>query len=335
MNLKRCAALAALGVSLATAPASSEEVLRFATLGVPGIHLNVQMLHPWAALINERGKGVVQLDVRDGPAFANTVNYFDRIVNDVSQVSWGNQTVVTGKFVASSVTGLPLLAKKSEPASVAFWRTYKSGVFGSEYDDIEPLMLCVWPQAQLHLTKPIRSLDNLSGIKVVTGSRPLGHLVSALGGAPISLPLMETYSALQRGVADGTFMMYTAFEPFKLGEVTTYHVETELGSAGGMVFMMKKRFEALPEAARKVLTDNSGEAKTRELGRFWDSVEITGRNLVFGKPNHQFVTLSPAQQADWAKKAEDVAATWVKETPNGERVLAAFKAELAKAEAGR
>jgi len=329
-------ALAVLASALVATTASAEEVvLRFATLGVPGIHLNVQMLHPWAALINERGKGVVQLDVRDGPAFASTVNYYDRIVNDISQVSWGNQTVVAGKFVTSTVTSLPLLTKKSEQSSVAFWRTYQTGVFGSEYDDIQPLMLCVFPQAQLHLTAPVKSLDNLSGLKVIAATRALTNFVTSLGGAPVTLPLADTYSALQRGVADGTLMMYTAFEPFKLGEVTTYHVESELGSAGGMVFMMKKKFDELPEAARKVLTDNSGEAKTRELGRFWDHVEVTGRDLVFGKPNHQFVTLSPAQQVVWAKKAEEAAAQWAKETPNGERVLATFKAELVKAEAGQ
>ena len=58
-------------------------------------------------------------------------------------------------------------------------------------------------------------------------------------------------------------------QPYKLAEVTSYHYEMRLGASTGMVFMAKKRYDALPPAAKKILDDNSGEAASRAWGKWW------------------------------------------------------------------
>jgi len=327
-------AAAVLAVA-ATAPgAQAQEVtLRFATTNPPVAHLNQQILHPWAARINAQGKGVVQLDVRDGPAFASPNNYFDRVVEDVAQVAWGIQSVVAGKFVLSNVVTLPFVAQRSESASAAFWRLYDKKMFGAEYDDVQPLFLAALPQAGLHFRKELTKLDDLAGLKVIGGN--LADTLSALGATPLSINLADQYEALQRGMADGTAMMYTAFQPFKLGEVTTFHVDTPLGGGSGMVFMMKKRFDGLSAEARKILMANSGEAQSRAYGAFWDRVDKAGRDSVDGKPGHKIVTLTPAQSAAWHKKAESAIDKWTARTPNGAAILAAYRQEIATIEAGK
>jgi TRAP-type C4-dicarboxylate transport system substrate-binding protein len=37
-----------------------------------------------------------------------------------------------------------------------------------------------------------------------------------------------------------------------------------------MIFMAKKKWDALPVAARKILAANAGEAESRHFGAFWD-----------------------------------------------------------------
>ena len=58
-------------------PARADEPvkLKFATLSPAEGPLNQRMLHPWAERVNAEGKGVVEIDVRDGFAVAN----FDRM----------------------------------------------------------------------------------------------------------------------------------------------------------------------------------------------------------------------------------------------------------------
>lgn len=335
MKTLLCGIVAALFAASASAVSAEETTLRFATTDPPQAHLNVQVLHPWAKRINEQGKGIVRIDVRDGPTIANHLNYYDRVQSDVVQIAWGLQSVVASKMPRSQAVSLPFVVDHSESASTAFWRTYKSGAFGADYDAVRPLFMIVFPQSGLHMRKELKSWDTLDGLKISNTSRPLSQLLSALGAAPVSIVISEAYEALQRGTTDGVSTPFTAFQPFKLGEVTKFHIDIPLGGAGAHVMMSKKKYNSLPAAVRKILDENSGEAQSRSMGAFWDRVERTGRAGVEKAGGHKIVKLSEAQEADWREKAAVISVDWAKETPGGEKALETFKAELAKVKAGK
>ena len=123
------AVLVALGV-----PAHADETtLIFATINPPNAHMNTEFLHPWAARINEEGKGIIKIDLRDSPTVATIFNAYDRVLDDVVQIAFQLHNYVNGKFPLSSVATLPL-ADKAEDRSVALWRLYRSGALKAEYD---------------------------------------------------------------------------------------------------------------------------------------------------------------------------------------------------------
>jgi len=166
-------------------------------------------------------------------------------------------------------------------------------------------------------------------------SRASGEVVTRIGMAPIALPVTDTYEALQRATVDGVALGWTAVESFKLDEVTFYHANASFGTSSGMLFINKKRYEALPEAARKVIDAHSGEAESRVLGKFWDRLDIVGEDRVKAIKGQTVVALPAEIQAKWARLAEPVAEEWAKTVANGQKVLAAYRAELAKVKAGK
>ena len=219
------AAGAAVASSWWTRSARSEETtLLFGTTNSPQIPVNGQVMHPWAKRINEQGKGVVTIDVRDGPTLANFNNYYDRVISDTVQISWGIQSYIAGKFVGSLAPGLPFTSDKAEDASVAYWRLIKSGILDNEYSDLEVLSVCVFSQSGLHTRRPLEQPGDFSGLKIATGNPVVADLIARLKGVPISLALTEYYEALQRGTVDGVVTPWTAVLPFKLHEVLRYHV---------------------------------------------------------------------------------------------------------------
>jgi TRAP-type C4-dicarboxylate transport system substrate-binding protein len=319
--------LAVLGVL--ALPAGAEEVtLKFATINGPQAHLNVHIHHPWAKRVSETGQGTVKIDVRDGMTLANPTNVYTRVVDDVVQIGWGLNHNVHGKFPRSEVAALPFLADKSEPASIAYWKLYQSGLLAAEYDEIVPLYVNVFPQTSLHLAKPPASIDDLRGLKISAGGRIFTECLSKLGAAPISLPLSQAYEAIQRGVVDGVAIQWTGFQPFKLAEVTKYHVDAALGASTGMVFMAKKKFEALPEAARKMLAASSGEAQSRAFGAFWDKVQDGARAEIKASRDHTVVDLTVAQDKSWRERLAPITAEWIKTAPDGAKVYETFRALL-------
>ena len=332
------AAMIAAAICAAAVPAAkAEEVnLLFGTTLPAQVHLNVRVLHPWADKINEQGKGVVHIDVRDGESIANLSNFYSRVQDDVIQISWGLQSAIGGKFPRTQVGALPFEVDKAENGSVALWRLYQRGLFDAEYDTVKPLFMITFPPAGGHFAKAPKTLENLNGLKLATGSKVGADTVSRLGGAPLSMVTSEYYTAIQRGMVDGVLVQWTAFQPFKLQDVTFYHVETKLGGgATGMVFMAKKRYDALPAAARKILDDNSLEAESRVYGKFWDDVDNEGREMVKALGDkHQIVTIPPEIEAKWRTAISPVIDDWQKTTPDGDKVLAAFRTEIAKVRAG-
>ena len=333
--MKPALATALLATAL-SAPAAAEEVrLIFATVSPSSFQTNIQVHHPWAARINEQGKGIIQLDVRDGPAIANQTNFYARVVNDVVQISWGLQGPLGGKFPLTEVASIPFMPEKSEHRSVALWRLHKTGMLDSEYEEIVPLALVAFPHNGLHIAKPLRTLDELSGAKLIVTSKLVGQAITRLGGTPITLPLLETYESLQRGTVDGVVTAWTAIEPLKLNEVTSYHVDVELGGGTGVVPMARKRYQALPEAARKILDANSGEGHTRHFGRFWDSEQEKGRAIIArGGAKHAVHSLTPAQDAEWRRRVAPIVDEWARNTPNGEKLVSTFRSLVAQVKAG-
>jgi TRAP-type C4-dicarboxylate transport system substrate-binding protein len=192
-----------------------------------------------------------------------------------------------------------------------------------------------FPQQGLHTTKkPIRTLDDMRGLKFRAANKITSQMTASFGATPISLSVGEMFEGLQRGTIEGTFMPWTAFQPFKLAEVTHHHLDVPLGGAPALIFMARKKYDALPAAARRVIDANSGEKPTREFGKFWDATQISARDEVKNSKGHTVVELSAAEFEPWRQRAQAVLDQWVKDTPGGAKVLEAFRAEIARASAG-
>jgi len=124
-------------------------------------------------------------------------------------------------------------------------------------------MLIGLPQSLLHLAKAPKSIDDLSGLKLVAPTQITSLAAVHLGATPLSLSSPEAYQAILRGTADGTVLSYNVYSAFKIGEVTTYHVDAPLGTAAGMIFMSKKIYDGLSPEAKHALEENSGEGASR------------------------------------------------------------------------
>lgn len=311
------------------APARAEEVtLKFATLSTADGPLNTRMLHPWAERVNAAGKGIVKLDVRDGFAIANYNNIYDRVLDNVVQIAFTVTGSVAGKFALSDVVDLPFLFDRPDDASAAYWRLYKSGALDREYAEVVPLYVVTLANSGLHLDRAAPAPDDIRGFKIVTSSKISADIIAALGGTPISLQQNDMYTALQRHAVDGTYGAWTSFPAFKLGEVTSYHIEAKLGGAAAMVFMSKKAFDALPAAAKKVLMDNSGEAASRLFGEYWMNLDNEVREQYRHAEGHTVAELTPAQLAVWRAKLDPIYTQWLKDTPGGDAVLQKYRALL-------
>lgn len=290
-------------------------------------------LEPWAAKVNEQAKGLIHVDVREGVTLANFENIYDRVLDDAIQIGWGMQNAVAGKFPLSEVPAVPFLVKSAQAGSVAFWRLYKTGLLNAEYDQIVPLATGMLGAGGLHINAPLKTFNDLNGLKLIVAGQMQSKTITALGGSPISIPLTDEYQAVQRHTVDGVVIGWGGVRAFKLEQVAPYHVDVTVGTSISMVFMAKKKFNALPAAAQKILLDTSGEALSRQYGLAVDNEANAIRETVMGEEGQKTVNVPAADMAKWQAKVEPVVAEWAASRKNGKEVLDKYRALYAQAAA--
>src|SRR5262249_3317055 len=155
------------------------------------------------------------------------------------------------------------------------------------------LLLVALPQSLVHLSKAPKTLEELTGIKLVTPTQITALAAQFMGAQPITLSSPQAYEAIQRSTADGTILSWNVYFSFKIGEVTHYHIDTSMGTAAGMIFMSRKVYDALSPAAKKALDTYSGEAASRDWGKWWDKDNNNGRASALNDPKQAVVTLDP------------------------------------------
>ncbi len=328
--LAACAAIVALP---ALARADEPVVLRFALVAGANTPNYKRFNGPWIDKINKEMVGAAVIKPYVGGVLANFVNMYDRLVADVFEIGGGLQGMIGNQFPGTSVADLPIVSEKSRDSAAALWALYQRGLLTQEYSKIKPLLLFVYPQISLHFRHPVKTLDALRGLKMSVSDRTAADTMTKLGAAPVTMGPQNIYSALSRGVIDGAAIQWTGVLPFKLEEVTTYHVKTRLGSSSGYIAMNKQAFAKLPEKAQKAIEHYSGYEASRGYGAVLDDIADDAYAQVAKDGGHTMTRFSPADEARMYKEVEPVLNDWVKRTPNGAAILAAFKEEVAKSRA--
>jgi len=148
-----------------------------------------------------------------------------------------------------------------------------------------------------------------------------------------SMPATELYQSLQRGLVDVGLIGWAAVAAYKLHEVARYFVDSPLGNSGKFVVMNKDSYAKLTESSRAAIDRLSGVNLSRRMAAATAEESQHGREMVKALPGYTVTVSGQDEFAKWRPRMQPMIDEWVKTTPDGEKVLAAYKAEVAKVRA--
>jgi len=333
--MKTMALIGALTLACVAAPSLADEpiTLRFAMTAPAGGWSQSRWFDGWIARVEQQSGGTVKIQMYPGSTLANMVNAYDRTLNGVADLAYSITGTMRGKFVGTSVIELPSDANGKE-GSGAMWQLLERGLTASEFNDTVPLYLYVYPQTVIHLQKPVTRLEDIKGMKIGATAKVSADVIDKLGAAPITTNPTEMYEILQRHVISGMAVAWTGVLSFKLHEVTNYHLNIEIGSSGGYMVMNKETHAKLPQVARAAFAANSGYAASKAFGVVIDGVATDQYETVLKMPGHTQARLAPEEKRRWQALFAGVVDQWVKDTPNGAAILAAYRDGIAQVRAG-
>ena len=326
---------AALSVSAFGPAAAEKTTLKFAVF-TPEKEMTFQVvMKPWAERVMKDAKGALDIQLFPNGALGRHPGKQLKMVQDgVADIAWVIPAYTPGRFPDNAVFELPALIHTSKEGSVAAWRLYKKGLLRG-YENYYVIGLFTTSPYTIHTKTKITSMDQLKGKKIRAVGPAMVASIKALGAAPEPMPFTKIVEAISRGRIDGTTAHPIALFDFGVSKVTSSHYFGTLGTVNLAIMMNRKKYEALPAAAKAAIDKNSGEQLSVAFGNMSDNRNAELRKM-WSKESTRTVTVpSATEKAKWDAALAPVIGNWEAKHPKGKALLAALRAELANIRAGK
>lgn len=337
------AALGALGLTgckdtgdNAAAPGTSkpEPIKLSYSIFFPPTHIQCKTAQTWADEIKKRTQDRVEITLYPAGALTKADQCYEGVTKGVSDIGMSCFAYTRGRFPLMEGLDLPLgYPNGTEATRIAneMIQKYKP----AELSDVQVLYVHAHGPGILASKKPVRTLDDMKGLKVrATGLS--AKIVESLGGTPVAMSQGETYESLQKGVVEATLCPVETLKGWKQGEVIDYVTDSSaIGYTTAMfVVMNKEKWNQLPADIREVFTTTSREWAAQH-GAAWDQADKEGREFV-AELKREVIPLPEAEQQRWKASVKPILDNFVAQMKEknlpGEALLQDIQVEVAKSQ---
>ena len=326
------------GLVLASSASAQEVTLTIHHFIGPTAPTQAAFLEPWAERVEAASDGRIAIEIYPSMSLGGRPpELYGQARDGVADMVWTLLGYTPGAFPRTEVFELPTVHRSSAEATSQAIQDVMDMV-GEDFADTHPLLIYSHAGQALNMvSKPVRNLADVQGMKLRIPSRSGAMLIEEWGAEPVGMPVPDLPQALSRGAVDGALIPYEISLPLRVHELVDYVTVGEGGRRFGtsvFIFAMnKERYASLPDDLRAIIDAHSGANIAAEFGRVWDEVEIPGYDATVAAGN-EIIELSAEAQAEFDAKAETVEARWIAEADaqglDGAALVAAAKAAVAK-----
>jgi TRAP-type C4-dicarboxylate transport system substrate-binding protein len=221
-----------------------------------------------------------------------------------------------GETPIMNMTFLPFLAAPRLDQTILVYNRLpkESKAYREEMDQFN----CVWAGAyenegyNLMGKKLVRKASDLKGLRIRCMS-DLGKVLKEFGAIPMTTPVTEMYSALDKGIVDMVAHSRLTFNSYKVDEISKYMIlDMDMGAAPTLYFINKDAWNELPDDLKKVV-----DSVVHDLIKFmWDfqhkPERIAKADKVIKDKGIEIIHFPKAERAKLAAKAAGVWEEWAK-----------------------
>jgi TRAP-type transport system periplasmic protein len=283
--------------------------LRFSTF----LPLETPVVGVWVSFAKElerRSNGRVKVTFYPAETLGKAKDQYNMAVTGIADFSTSIMGYTPGRFPQAEALELPIAWPSAKVASRVCWAIYEK-YLKTEFSDVHMIAIATTDPTQIQtVKKPIKSLSDMSGLRLRTGSPRMVEMVRSWGASPINLTAADTYDALQKGMIDGVFMNYTALLDFKLYEQLNNYTTLGVGAAVAMGPMSLKAWNSLPPDIQKIIDELGGDRQSALMGEVFDKRAKAGLDEAI-KKGGKIYTLSEAEKAAFMATTKPIVDAWI------------------------
>jgi TRAP-type C4-dicarboxylate transport system substrate-binding protein len=258
---------------------------------------------PWNRLLEKMTKGKIVVKMYSGGVLHGARDGFKAITSDITDETEGFPAYFRSSFNLLHAIDLPFAFPNASVGTMVaealtpkyFKEEYeKMGVYMHTNTNITPYNLLS--------KKPIRTLEDLKGLKVRSGGGMHTLLWKALGAVPVSIPSPEVYSSFQRGIVDAVAWNESAFHTYELHEIGKYMTILHINTTGCAHALNRKFFDNLPPDLKRIFY-HATRISAQIGAAAYDNNSACGRNVLV-ENGVEIIMLSPEERMRWGAIAE-------------------------------
>jgi TRAP-type C4-dicarboxylate transport system substrate-binding protein len=287
------------------------------------------VMKPFAETVARETDNAVVFDLfPNGALGRNPGQQPQMIIDGVADVAWVVPSYSPGRFPDTEVLELPGIFRDLRESSLVATRLNQHKAL-HDYGDF--YVIGMWGTApySIHTNFPVNSIADLKGKTIRASSKNESAALRAFGAVPIGMPVTEIPEAISRGTISGTTSHLAPFFDFGLDRVTNNHFFIGLGVVPLAILLNRKKFEALPDAARTVIERNAGDALTKTWIESITSYNAANLKKLESNPKNKVVFPSQAELDTAQKLLAPVRDEWVAASERHKELKAALDTELA------
>lgn len=269
-------------------------------------HPSSVLCQQFADEVYEKTDGMVQITVRAPGELSYSANDYLTAVGDGSiQVSDVGSNCY-GVLDVGAMSVLPYLADNIEDMDKVMniiqpYLDKELEKFGAKY-----LFYYTWPAQSIWTgDTPLKSMEDIKGLKIRTSNNELSELVKLWGGTPVSLTGSEVPAGLQTGVVDGVITSAYGLGGAGWDDSLNYGLITDCQIIPDYICVNAEEFESLPQETQDIIMELAAKyQKLMNESMFAD--EQTWREQLA----EEGITINTASDEETAEMKESIQEYW-------------------------
>ena len=209
----------------------------------------------WIEMIEERTKGKVKVKGMYSSTLLSEKNTIEGVLRGVADMGLNNSAFRPERYPMSSLLNLPHPYRHTMVPIKIAWDMYNK-FKPKEYKGVKVVSICCaglgTDACGFFGTFPVTGLADLKGKEIrATGTGVA--VLDKLGAAPVAMPVVEIYEALQKNIIKGIYTTFEIIPPFKLNEVVDNITPFPAPAAVMFLMVNEKKFDSWPEDVKKAI----------------------------------------------------------------------------------
>jgi len=286
------------------------------------LHIKFSTWHPpmsrevktvWIPMLEElkkRSDGRITYEMFAGGALGKGPEHYDIVAKGLSDMGYFTATWTPGRFPVSDVLSLAASIDGKDVSTDIGNALYEKQL-KNEFPGVKMIELNGCIQSFLWTTKPIRTLDDVKGLRIRSPGGHQTNYIKALGAEPVFMPLGDVYLSMQTGTIDGLVTCPPLVLAFKLFEVAKQGTLATFGCVTEGVIMNQKSWDNTPDDLKPIIMEVCHNP-FRTTGGLTRNVYKTMMKEIADK-GVQLYQMPQEQQAQWFKLFQEETKKWVAE----------------------